>query len=107
MIKIWYIYIFLLFPVLIFSQQQSREIVTKKDSLLPGTSSSISFILENPTSENKKYTIEVTTSNPNIIPILSKGEFSISAGENKSYIVPLRIATETPQGKYSIVINGN
>jgi hypothetical protein len=106
MIKIWYIYISLLFPVLIFSQQQSREIVTKKDSLLPGTSSSISFILENPTSENKKYTIEVTTSNPNIIPILSKGEFTISAGENKSYIVPLRIATETPQGKYSIIING-
>jgi hypothetical protein len=106
MIKIWFIYISLLFPVLIFSQQQSREIVNKKDSLLPGTSSSISFILENPTSENKKYTIEVTTSNPNIIPILSKGEFTISAGENKSYIVPLRIATEAPQGKYSIIING-
>ncbi|GAA4166909.1 hypothetical protein GCM10022217_41360 [Chryseobacterium ginsenosidimutans] len=106
MIKIWFIYISLLFPVLIFSQQQSREIVNKKDSLLPGTSTSISFILENPKSENKKYTIEVTTSNPNIIPILSKGEFSISAGENKSYIVPLRIATEAPQGKYSIIING-
>jgi hypothetical protein len=106
MIKIWFIYISLLFPVLIFSQQQSREIVNKKDSLLPGTSTSISFILENPTSENKKYTLEVTASNPNIIPILSKGEFVIPGGESKAYIVPLRIATEAPQGKYSITING-
>ncbi|WP_267406837.1 MULTISPECIES: hypothetical protein [unclassified Chryseobacterium] len=106
MIKIWTLYISLLFPVLTFSQQQSREIVTKKDSLLPGTSTSISFILENSSSENKKFTIEVTTSNPNIIPILSKSEFNISAGESKSYIVPLRISAEAPQGIYSVIIYG-
>lgn len=110
--KIWYIYISLLFPVLFFSQQ-SREIVNKKDSLLPGTSTSISFILENNTSEIKKYSIKVKTSNPNIIPILSNGEFSLSAHESKAYIVPLRIATEASQGKYSIIlectdqVNGN
>ncbi|KQT28509.1 hypothetical protein ASG22_20130 [Chryseobacterium sp. Leaf405] len=105
MIRIWYIYIFFLFPVLIFSQQPSSQIV-KKDSLLPGTSTSISFILENPTSENKKYIIQVSTSNQNIIPILSKGEFTISPNEIKTYIVPLRIATEAAQGKYSIIIQG-
>lgn len=105
MIRIWYIYIFLLFPVVYFSQQ-SREIVNKKDSLLPGTSTSISFMIENPVSENKKYTIEVITSNPNIIPILSKSEFTISSNESKAYIVPLRIAAETAQGKYSVTILG-
>lgn len=104
MIKIWYIYISLLFPVLIFSQTQSRELITKKDSLLPGTSTSISFILENSTLENKKYIIAATTSSPTIIPILSKGEFNISSGESKAYIVPIRIATEAAQGKYSIII---
>ncbi|WP_326981207.1 hypothetical protein VUJ46_13135 [Chryseobacterium sp. MYb264] len=106
MIKFWTLYISLLFPVLTFSQQQSREIVTKKDSLLPGTSTSISFILENSSLENKKFTIEVATSSPNIIPILSKSEFSISAGESKSYIVPLRISAEAPQGMYSVIIYG-
>jgi hypothetical protein len=103
MIKIWYIYISLLFPVLFFSQQY-REIVNKKDSLLPGTSTSISFILENKTSEIKKYSIKVYTSNPNIIPILSNGEFVLSANESKAYIVPLRIATEASQGKYSVIL---
>jgi hypothetical protein len=105
MIRIKLIYISLLFPVHIFSQQ-SREIVNKKDSLLPGTSTSISFILENPTSENKKFTVEVSTSHPEIIPILSRGEFSIPPNETKSYIVPLKITTEAPQGKYTVRLQG-
>lgn len=106
MIRIWSIYISLLFPVLIFSQQQSREIVHKKDSLLPGTCTSVSFIIENPTSDNKKYTFEVSTSDPNIIPILSKSEFNILPNENRSYIVPLRITTEATQGNYTVVLKG-
>jgi len=106
MIKILTLYIFLLFPVLTFSQQQSREIVNKKDSLLPGTSTSISFKLENPGSENKKFTIEVTTSHPTVIPILSKSDLLIAAGESTSYIVPLRISTEASQGIYSVFLYG-
>lgn len=99
--------IILLFPVLIFSQKQSTEIVNKKDSLLPGTATSISFSLENTTFTNKTYDILIETSNQNITPILKKNEFSIGPNQTSLYLVPLRIATETPQGKYSVILHAS
>ncbi|WP_415329222.1 hypothetical protein [Chryseobacterium sp. MMS23-Vi53] len=104
MIKNCALYLFILFPVFIFAQKEN--FVNKKDSLLPGTSTSISFTIENPTSENKIYDIKVDTSSPHISPILKNGELKISSNENNIYIVPLKIATETPQGKYSVFLNG-
>ncbi|GAB0156904.1 hypothetical protein CHRYSEOSP005_21710 [Chryseobacterium sp. Alg-005] len=105
MIKNWVIpYLILFFPALIFAQKQSPDFVEKKDSLLPGTSTSISFTIENPGSEVKIYTAYVETSSLHIIPIASKSEFSIPAKERSVYIAPLRIATETPQGKYTITL---
>ncbi|MCX8525847.1 hypothetical protein OF897_18175 [Chryseobacterium formosus] len=98
MTKKWIIYFILLFPVHTFSQ--------KKDSLQPGTSTSISFIVENKTSDTKIYNLKVETSNPQINPILKNGEITILPNESKAYIVPLKIATETPQGKYSVILFG-
>lgn len=106
MIKNWVLYITILFPVLIFAQKQPNDFVNKKDSLLPGTATSISFTIENNTSEKKNYTIEIKTSSPNISPILTKGEFRISGNDSTSYIVPLKVATETPQGKYTVTLYG-
>ncbi|MEY8761094.1 COG1470 family protein [Chryseobacterium tongliaoense] len=105
MIKNWALYLIILFPVLIFSQQP-KEFVSKKDSLLPGISTSISFTIENRTSENKIYDIRIETSDSFIIPIITKNEFSVPAGESAVYIVPLRIASEAPQGKYTIKLYG-
>ncbi len=103
MIKTWTIYIILLLsPVFIFSQ----HIAGKKDSLMPGTSTSISFALENNSDENKTYDISVTTSNPNIIPILAKGEFKIDAHQASAYPVPFRIAAEATQGTYVVTLKG-
>ncbi|MCX8533654.1 COG1470 family protein [Chryseobacterium luquanense] len=98
MIKKWIIYFTLLFPVLTFSQ--------KKDSLQPGTSTSISFTIENKTSETKIFILRVETSNNQIVPILKDGEMKVLPDESKSYIVPLKIATETPQGEYSVILYG-
>lgn len=106
MTKNWALYLIILFPALIFSQKQSNEIVNKKDSLLPGTATSISFSLENTTSKNKIYDISVETSNQYITPILKKNEFSIESDGTSLYLVPLRIATETPQGKYTVTLHG-
>lgn len=106
MIKNWALYLIILFPVLIFSQKQSNQFVNKKDSLLPGTATSISFTLENTTSKNKTYDIRVETSSPYITPILTKNDCSIEPSEHTVYIVPLRIATETPQGKYKVILYG-
>lgn len=106
MIKIWIIYLIILFPVLIFAQKQPYDFVNKKDSILPGTTTSISFIIENKTAENKIYNIKVESSNQYITPILTKGELTILANETSTYIVPLRIATEAPQGKYIIKLIG-
>lgn len=103
MIKNWVIsYLILFFPVLIFAQKQSHDFDDKKDSLLPGTSTSISFTIENPTSELKTFIVQVETSNLHIIPISSQTEFSVPAKESSVFIAPLRIASETPQGKYTI-----
>jgi len=104
MIKSCALYLFILFPVFIFAQKEN--FVNKKDSLLPGTSTSISFTIENRTSENKIYDIKVETTSPHISPILTNGELRISASESNVYIVPLKVATETPQGKYSVILNG-
>lgn len=98
MIKKWIIYFTLLFPAFIFSQ--------KKDSLKPGTTTSISFTIENKSSVAKTYNLKAETSNNFIIPILKKGEITISPNESKIYIIPLQIATETPQGKYSVLLQG-
>ncbi|MBM7418510.1 MULTISPECIES: hypothetical protein [Chryseobacterium] len=98
MIKKWIIYFTLLFPAFIFSQ--------KKDSLKPGTTTSISFTIENKNSVAKTYNLKAGTSNNFIIPILKNGEITISPNESKIYIIPLQIATETPQGKYSVLLQG-
>ncbi|PWN69813.1 hypothetical protein C1631_007265 [Chryseobacterium phosphatilyticum] len=102
MIKTWTIYIILfLSPVCIFSQQQMAG---KKDSLIPGTSTSISFALANSYDEDKTYDISVATSSPHIIPILARGEFQIIAHQNTTYIIPLRISSEASQGNYSVTL---
>lgn len=105
MIEKWIIYIILLFPVLLFSQKQSQEFVIKKDSLLPGTSTSISFTLKNNFSENKIYSLRVETSDSFIRPILTKDEITIAANDNTVYIIPLRITAETPSGKHFITLH--
>lgn len=97
MIKKWTIYFTLFFPVLVFTQ--------KKDSLQPGTSTSISFTIENKSSDFKNYDLKIETSNNFVNPILKNGEITLPPNESKIYIVPLKISTETPQGKYSVFLN--
>lgn len=106
MIRIWTLFITILFfPVFIFSQKQSDRLNSKKDSLTPGTSTSIPFTLENNSDENKTYDISTSVSSPLIIPILEKGEFQIAPHETSVYLVPLRIAAETTQGNYSVTLH--
>ncbi|MGX5687016.1 COG1470 family protein [Chryseobacterium cucumeris] len=106
MIRTWTLFIIIsLFPVFIFSQEQPNRLISKKDSLMPGMSTSIPFTLENNSKETKTYDISVVTSNSSINPILPKGEFQILPYETSVYLVPLRIATETEQGTYSVTLN--
>lgn len=106
MIRTWTLFIIiLLFPAFIFSQQQSTRLASKKDSLMPGMSTSIPFTLENNSAESKMYDISVATSSTSITPILAKGEFQLAPHETSAYLVPLRIAAETAQGNYSVTLN--
>lgn len=105
MIKTWTLFIFIFFPLFALSQQQSPRLISKKDSLMPGMSTSIPFSLQNNSQENKVYNISVTTSSSYIIPILEKGELQIPSQETSVYLVPLRISAETTQGEYSITLN--
>ncbi|OBW41000.1 hypothetical protein AB670_02648 [Chryseobacterium sp. MOF25P] len=98
MIKKWSIYYILLFPAFIFSQ--------KKDSIKPGTSTSISFTIENNSSVAKNYHLKTEASHHLIIPILKNGEVSIAPSERKIYIVPLQITAEAPQGKHTVLLEG-
>ncbi|WP_336733593.1 COG1470 family protein [Chryseobacterium sp. VD8] len=105
MIKIRALYIFTLFPAFLFSQ--TKNFIEKKDSLLPGTITSIPFTVENKFSVRTSYDLTVETSDPNIIPILTKGEIEISPAEKTIYLVPVKIASETPHGKYAITLYGS
>lgn len=106
MSRTWTLFIIIsLFPVFIFSQEQSNRLISKKDSLMPGMSTSIPFTLENNSDEAKTYDISITTSSSSINPILAKGEFQILPHETSVYLVPLRVGTETGQGIYSVIMN--
>jgi len=106
MIRTWTLFIIIsIFPVFIFSQEQSNRLISKKDSLMPGMSTSIPFTLENNSDEAKTYDISVTTSSSSITPILVKGEFQIPPHEASVYLVPLRVGIETGQGTYSVTLN--
>ncbi|MCF2220196.1 hypothetical protein H9Q08_12925 [Chryseobacterium sp. PS-8] len=105
MIKIRALYIFMLFPAFLFSQ--TKNFIEKKDSLLPGSITSIPFTVENKFSVRTSYNLTVETSDPNIIPILTKGEIEISPAEKTIYLVPVKIASETPHGKYAITLYGS
>jgi hypothetical protein len=105
MIKIRALYIFTLFPAFLFSQ--TKNFIEKKDSLLPGSITSIPFTVENKFSVRTSYNLTVETSDPNIIPILKKGEIEISPAEKTIYLVPVKIASETPHGKYGITLYGS
>lgn len=94
--------IMVMFPMLIFAQKKGLS----NDSLQPGTSTSVSFVVENTTTEDKIYDIRVETSSSHILPILEKGDLKITSQENNVYIVPLKIAPETPPGKYTVILNG-
>lgn len=91
-----------MFPMLIFAQKKGLS----NDSLQPGTSTSVSFVVENTTTEDKIYDIRIETSSSHIVPILEKGDLKITSQENNVYIVPLKIAPETPPGKYTVILNG-
>lgn len=105
MTKTWILFIVILFPLFAFSQQQPIRLASKKDSLIPGMSTSIPFSLQNNSSEDRVYDISVTTSSSFIAPILKKGEFQIRPQETSIYLVPLCISAETMQGDYSVTLH--
>ncbi|KUY30322.1 COG1470 family protein [Elizabethkingia ursingii] len=100
------LYFILLFPALIYSQLQPQQSISKNDSLVPGTATSVSFIIENNTTEDKTYNLQASTSEKHITPIIAQNELKVSAGDKILYIVPIRIATETPQGSYTLSVQG-
>lgn len=106
MIKRTLLYLLILFPALLFSQKQTQEFIYKKDSLLPGTATSVSFPIENDTSVHKVYNIGIESSTPYITPITTKDNLSIEAGEQSLFLVSLRIASEIPKGTYTLTIRG-
>ena len=106
MIKNLISYFILLFPALIYSQLQPQQSISQNDSLVPGTATSVSFIIENNTTEDKIYSLQANTSEKHITPIINQNELKVPAQSKSLYIVPIRIATETPQGSYTLSVQG-
>lgn len=77
-----------------------------KDSLVPGSSTSVSFMIENKSDLKKNFIVKAESSSPHIIPILKENHVTISPHSSSVYLVPLRIAGDTLQGIYSIIIQG-
>ncbi len=104
MIKNCALYLSIFFPVFIFSQK--KDFVNKKDDLQPGSTTSISFIIENTDIKTKIYDLQVAASDPLITPVITHGSIEITGSGKSVYLIPLKIATETPQGNYSVTLNG-
>lgn len=104
MIKNWYLYFILLFPVFIFSQDQ-KEYVYRSEILQPGTTTSISFKIENITNEDKVYDLAIETSDPGIKTLQSASKITVEKGKSFIYIIPIRISADTPKGTYTISLH--
>ncbi|MBK7099561.1 MAG: hypothetical protein IPH58_16160 [Sphingobacteriales bacterium] len=102
MIKLSKILFLLLLPVFLLAQEPSKIIGNKNDGLLPGTSTTVPVRIENKNAETKLYKVKVNTSHSDIIPIIDHGDMESPSGETNYFIVPIRIAHETPQGDYAI-----
>ena len=92
----------LLLPVFLLAQEPLENIGNKKDSLLPGTSTTVPVRIENKSAEKRLYKIKVNTSHSDIKPIIDHGNMEIPSGETNFFIVPIRIAHETAQGDYTV-----
>ncbi|HRN49560.1 MAG TPA: hypothetical protein PKW69_16135, partial [Niabella sp.] len=92
----------LLLPIFLLAQEPLENIGNKKDSLLPGTSTTVPVRIENKSAEKRLYKIKVNTSHSDIKPIIDHGNMEIPSGETNFFIVPIRIAHETAQGDYAV-----
>ncbi|GEN77462.1 COG1470 family protein [Chryseobacterium hagamense] len=104
MVRKCILYLFILFPVFIFSQK--KGFADNKDDLRPGTTTSVSFTIENPDAAIKIYDLQVISASPFIIPLITTGSIEIRSSGKYVYIVPLKLAAETPQGYYTVSLKG-
>lgn len=104
MLRNWPILFLLLFPFFIILAQENNEYAFKGEILQPGTSTSISFKIDNPSIQDKHYILAVVTNNSSIKPLLPSNTISVPAGKSGVFIVPLRIGADTKKGTYLITL---
>lgn len=102
MFRNWLIFCLLLFPIFFLHAQVKNEYAFKGEILQPGTSTSISFKIENATDQEKIYDLSVDTNQKGIVPLLASKSLSLSPKGSTIFIVPIKISTDTPKGTYLI-----
>lgn len=102
MIKCWLLSYLLLFPILLFSQSEIRNLSDSIYNFQPGSTTSVSFRIENSTSEEKVYDFSIKSSTSSIRPIIPIEKEKYPAHKKTLYIVPLHISAETPPGYHSL-----
>ncbi|KQS94369.1 hypothetical protein [Chryseobacterium sp. Leaf394] len=105
MIKNCFLYILILFPVIFLSQNIEKVDIYEDQILQPGTTTSVSFKIENPSAQPKTFELRVETSNESIKPILSKNEITVLPWQSYIHIVPVRISSDTPKGSCLIYLH--
>lgn len=102
MIKCWLLLYLLLLPVLLFSQSEKGNLSDSIYNFKPGSTTSVSFRIENNSPSAKVYDLTIKSSTPSIRPIIPTGQEKYPAHKKTLYIVPLSISAETPPGYHTI-----
>lgn len=105
MINPWFIFLFILIPVSVFSQRISNIENEKKEQVLPGKTTAVCYRIENDQSYLQVYDIKVTSSNPMIEPVIKQDSIGVPEKQSKIYIVPIRVSSEAMAGNYSVTIH--
>ncbi|TXH20490.1 MAG: hypothetical protein E6Q95_05645 [Chitinophagaceae bacterium] len=85
----------------VFSQTNTLE---GQKTIMPGSSTSVSFKLENKTLSEKKYIVTPKCSNPFIVPLFGTQDISVPQGNSEFYIVAFRIHPEARAGKENVLL---
>lgn len=104
MTKFWLLLILFLLPTVLIAQTLSISSDSSRASMLPGTTTSISFLLENISSETATYQINAISEHPDILAMLQARPYTLKAGERSVLLVPIRIAKEAQQGTYALTL---
>ena len=87
------------------AQNGDDSLINASNYLQPGSSTTLSFKIENKSTIPQTYVLTAQTPNALIVPLIPQREITVASFDSMFYIVPLRLSPEAGGGKQNIVLH--